>query len=198
MCCKSPGAYPCTVQNISSMTPLDGVLLVIVVLHVVLHINVNACGQKFMLRSLGGVHLLIPKLGSKSVASVVVTMSCSLSEHAGGCERAVRGFFAWLPGTCRATRTHRAPPERAFLRVNGFCGASGEATTRGVNLYEDMAAACQQKEAASNTCTVRNGRKSQTCRQSSKQTWGVPNSPFQGLSGYTPHTPTSGTLSRQK
>ena len=48
------------------MTPLDGVRRVIVVLHVFLHINVNARGQKFMLRSLGGVRLLIPKLGSKS------------------------------------------------------------------------------------------------------------------------------------
>ena len=48
------------------MPPFDGVLLVIVVFHVFLHINVNACGQKFMLRSLGGVRLSIPKLGSKS------------------------------------------------------------------------------------------------------------------------------------
>ena len=55
---------------------------------------------------------------------------------------AVRGFFARLPGSCRVTRTHCAPPERALLRAKGFCGASGEATARGVNLYEDMAAAC--------------------------------------------------------
>ena len=79
---------------------------------------------------------------AKVVASAVVRMSCSLWEHAGGCEREVRGFFAWLPGSCRATCTHLTPPERALLRVKGFCGASGEATARGVNLYEDMAAAC--------------------------------------------------------
>ena len=65
-----------------------------------------------------------------------------VSLFAGGCGREVWGFFAWLPGSCRATCTHSAPPERALLRVNGFCGASGEATARGVNLYEDMAAAC--------------------------------------------------------
>ena len=44
-------------------------------------------------------------------------------------------------GSCQVTCTHSAPPERALLRVNGFCGASGEATARGVNLYEDMVAA---------------------------------------------------------
>ena len=47
------------------------------------------------------------------------------------------------------------------------------------------------KEAASNTGTVQNGRKSQTCCQYSMQTQGVPNSTFQGLSEYTPHTPPS-------
>ena len=51
-------------------------------------------------------------------------------------------FFARLPGSCRVTCTHSAPPERALLCVSGFCGASGEAAARGVNLYEDMAAAC--------------------------------------------------------
>ena len=79
---------------------------------------------------------------AKAVASAVVRMSCSLWEHVGGCERAVRGFLAWVPGSCRVTRTHCAPPERVLLRAIGFCGASGEATARGVNLYEDMAAVC--------------------------------------------------------
>ena len=37
------------------------------VLHVLVHINVNACAQKFLLRSLGGVCLSIPKLGCKSI-----------------------------------------------------------------------------------------------------------------------------------
>ena len=54
------------------------------------------------------------------------------------------------------------------------------------------------KEAASNTGTVQNGRKSQTYCQYSMQTRSVPNSPFQGLSEYTPHTPTYGTPSRPK
>ena len=79
---------------------------------------------------------------AKAVASAVVRMACSLWEHASGCERDVRGFFARLPGSCRVTCTHSAPPERALLRVDGFCGASGEATAHGVNLYEDMATAC--------------------------------------------------------
>ena len=48
------------------MTPFDGVFLVIVVFDVLIHVNINACGQKFMLRGLGGVCLSIPKLGSKS------------------------------------------------------------------------------------------------------------------------------------
>ena len=34
------------------------------------------------------------------------------------------------------------PPERALLRTKGFCGASGEATARGENLYADMVTAC--------------------------------------------------------
>ena len=73
--------------------------------------------------------------------------------------------------------------------TKGFCGASGEATARGVNLYEDMVADCQQHEAANHTGTVQNGQKSQTCRRCSMRTRGVPNSPLQGLSEYTPHTP---------
>ena len=46
--------------------------------------------------------------------------------------------------------------------------------------------------------TVQNGQRSQTCRQYSMQTQGVPNSPFQGLFECTPHTPTYGTLSEHK
>ena len=61
-----PTHTPVRYKIFRSMTPFDGVLRVIVVLHVFLHINVNACGQKFMLRSLVGVRLSIPKLGSKS------------------------------------------------------------------------------------------------------------------------------------
>ena len=38
--------------------------------------------------------------------------------------------------------THFTPPERALLRSNCFCGASGEVTARGVNLQADMVAAC--------------------------------------------------------
>ena len=51
-------------------------------------------------------------------------------------------LVAFLPGSSRDTCTQFTPPERALLRVEGFCGASGEATACGVNLYEDMAAAC--------------------------------------------------------
>ena len=79
---------------------------------------------------------------AKAMASAFATMSCSLSVNVGGCEREVRGFFASLPGPCRCNRTHCAPPKRALLRTKGVCGASREATARGVNLYVDMVAAC--------------------------------------------------------
>ena len=42
----------------------------------------------------------------------------------------------------RVTGTQFTPPARALFRTNGFCGASGEATARGTNLYADMVAAC--------------------------------------------------------
>ena len=42
----------------------------------------------------------------------------------------------------RLTYTHFTPPERDLLHTKGFCGASGEATARGVNLYAHMVAAC--------------------------------------------------------
>ena len=62
----SADTYPVRYKIFRSMTSFDGVLLVIVVFDVIIHVNVNACGQKFMLRSLGGVCLSIPKLGSNS------------------------------------------------------------------------------------------------------------------------------------
>ena len=46
--------------------PLSGVLLPTCVFHLLLQINVNAGRQRFMLRSLAGVHFTIPKLGCKS------------------------------------------------------------------------------------------------------------------------------------
>ena len=58
-------SIPVRYKIFRSMTPF-GVLLVIVVFDVLVHVNDNACGQKFMLTGLGGVCLLIPKLGSKS------------------------------------------------------------------------------------------------------------------------------------
>ena len=54
------------------------------------------------------------------------------------------GYGAFLPGY-QAHAESPAPtlhPQSEPFCVNGFCGASGEATARGVNLYEDMAAAC--------------------------------------------------------
>ena len=68
--------------------------------------------------------ILQPPCFHWSLASAVVRMSCSLWVHAGGCEREARGFFAWLPGSCRCTHTHCAPPKRALLLTKGFCGAS--------------------------------------------------------------------------
>ena len=55
-----------------------------------------------------------------------------------GCPR----LFALLEDLSCVTRTQFAPPERALFRTNGFCGASGDATAPGVNLYADMVAAC--------------------------------------------------------
>ena len=49
MFCKSVDSYPGKVQNISFDDLFDGVLLVVVVFHVLIHINVNACGQKLLL-----------------------------------------------------------------------------------------------------------------------------------------------------
>ena len=54
---------------------------------------------------------------------------------------AVRGFLACLAGS-RGTFLQVSPPERALLQTKGFCGAAGEATAHGVNLYVDMVAAC--------------------------------------------------------
>ena len=51
-----------------------------------------------------------------------------------GCPRP----FCLLGDLSRVTRTQSAPPERALFRTNGFCGASWDATARGVNLYADM------------------------------------------------------------
>ena len=48
------------------MAPLSGVLLATCMFHILLQIDVDAGCQKFMLRSLGGVSLFIPKLGCKS------------------------------------------------------------------------------------------------------------------------------------
>ena len=49
-------------------------------------------------------------------------------------------FTQTKPGwSCRFTQF--APPEGALLHTKGFCGASGEATARAVNLYADMGAA---------------------------------------------------------
>ena len=52
------------------------------------------------------------------------------------------GFLAFLPGSSRLTCTQFTPPGRALLRTKCFCGASGKAAARGVNLYADMVAAC--------------------------------------------------------
>ena len=46
--------------------PLSRVLLTTCMFHILLQIDLDAGCQKFMLRSLGGVSLFIPKLGCKS------------------------------------------------------------------------------------------------------------------------------------
>ena len=38
--------------------------------------------------------------------------------------------------------THFSPPKRALLRTNAFCGASGDATACGEDVYPDMVTAC--------------------------------------------------------
>ena len=109
-----------------SMTPLDGVRRVIVVLHVFLHINVNACGQKFMLRSLGGVRLSIPKLGSKSGGlssrQNVVLLVCACRLLRTGCTRpfrfACRLFTSNLHPVCTA-RACSFPNQRFLWCIRG-------------------------------------------------------------------------------
>jgi hypothetical protein len=100
---------------------------------------------------LGHITLLVAFVGwtfqsqnwvAKEAASAVVRIWCSLWVHAGCCEPAVRGLFALLGEFSRVTCTQFAPPERTLFQTNGFCGASGDATARGVNLYVDMVAAC--------------------------------------------------------
>ena len=77
---------------------------------------------------------------AKAAASEADGIWCSLWSHAGYCEPLC--IFAVLGVFRRLTRTQVEPPERALLRTKGFCGASGDATARGVNLYPDMVAAC--------------------------------------------------------
>ena len=75
------------------------------------------------------------------MASAVDRIWCSLWEQAGCCEPAVQGFLACWAGSW-ISFTQFAPPERALFCTKGFCGASGEATARCVNLYANMVAAC--------------------------------------------------------
>ena len=91
-----------------------------------------------------------------------------------------------------------AAPERARLRTKGFCGASGEATTCGVNLYEDMVADCQQNEAVNHTGTVQNGQNlkhivSTACKPGIALFKGFPNIP-----NIPPPPPPYGALSGNK
>ena len=83
--------------------------------------------------------------------------------HAGCCEPIVRGFLACLAG-CRVTGTCSAPPERALLRIKGFCGASGEATARGVNLYADIVATCDNQTPQAAHTHRQNGLSDAACR----------------------------------
>ena len=57
-------------------------------------------------------------------------------------------YKAFWPG-CRVGADSPAPTphpsKRALLCTKGFCGASGEATARGVTLYKGMVAACPKK-----------------------------------------------------
>ena len=126
----------------SGVPPLSGVLLATCMFHILLQIDVDAGSQKFMLRSLGGVSLFIPKLRYKSGGLrsgwklVVLVFACRLLRT--GSAR----LFCFARDFSRVTCTQFAPPERALLRTKGFCGASGDATARCVNLYADMVTAC--------------------------------------------------------
>ena len=96
----------------------------------------NSCCE-----ALVGWAFLSQNWAAKAAASVVDKMSCSVWAHAGCCDPPVRGFLARESGR-RVTGTQVSPPDRALFRTKGFSGASGEATARCVNLYEDMVAAC--------------------------------------------------------
>ena len=156
-----------------------------------MHVAKNSCCA-----TLVGYVVLSRYWAAKLVASAVDRIWCSLSVRAGCCDLAVQGFLARLSGS--RTCTHVAPPERARLRTKGFCGASGEATARGVNLSEDMVADCRQNEAANHTGTVLNGQKSQTYCPYSMQTWVSRIAIFKGFPN-PPHIPPPyGTLSGHK
>jgi len=99
-------------------------------------------GENSCCEALVGYTFQSKNWAAKAVASAIYRMWCSLGVHAGCWDSAVQRFLARLPGSVRLTCTHSTPPERVLLRTKGLCGASGEATARGVNLYEDMAAAC--------------------------------------------------------
>ena len=97
----------------------------------------NSCCE-----ALVGCVFLSQNCAAKAAASEADRIWCSSWSHAGCCEPPVRCFFAVLGVLMRLTCTQVAAPERALLRVKDCCGASGDATARGVNLYPDMVAVC--------------------------------------------------------
>ena len=136
----------------------------------------NSCCEAFM-----GCTLRSQNWLAKEAASAVVRISCFLWEHAGCCEPVVRGLFAGLADVRRLTCTPRA----CSFANQRFLGCIWGGNSPWSELICGHGGCLLTKEAASNTCTVQNGRKSQRYCQYSMQTQGAPNSPFQGLPEYT-------------
>ena len=118
--------------------------------------------------------------------SAVDGIWCSFWVHAGRCKPAVRGFFARLRGSCQLPAPTVLPYSVLFCEPQVFlwCVRGGNSTLREFISRHGMCLLPKQA-----TCTVRNGRKSQTY----SQTLGDPNSPLQRPSRYTPHTPPTPT-----
>ena len=145
-----------------------------------------------------GVHFTIPKLACKRSGlcsgqnPVFLVGACRLLRT--GCTRP----FCWAR-RCTPANLHPLSTPRAYSFANQrFVGCIWGGNSPWSEFICGHVGCLLTKEAASNTGTVQNGRKSQTYCQYSMQTQGVPNSPFQGFSEYTPHTPTYGTPSGLK
>ena len=168
--------------------PLSRVLLVTCMFHILLQIDVDAGCQKFMLRSLAWVLFTIPKLGCKG-SGLCSGQNLVFLVGAGKLRcPACTGFLGLLGRTPSHTHPLCTPRTHPFAHQR-FLGCIGRSNS---TLREFVC--------GHGTCLLTNrGRKQHRHRpkwtkisnMSSVEhaNLGVPNSPFQWLSEYTPHTP---------